>query len=92
MVKIEQITKVSTVKHRYCDFCETKLNSNAVCVCCKKDLCHNCIGHDENDGGDYYYFYCQSCWNKGEPYREKIKQLEKEIDILSDEWLKECNS
>ena len=47
--------------------------------CCGKDICKDCIEHEENDGGDYSDYYCSKCWYLGEPYRDKINELEERL-------------
>lgn len=80
-----------TVTKRYCDDCGTEINYRRNCVCCNKDLCAKCVGHEESDSSDYSIDYCIKCWSIGEPYREKIKELELQIEKLSDEWISKCS-
>ena len=90
MIKQEQITEVKTISKLFCDDCHTEMRYRRTCVCCKKDMCEKCVGHEHNDGGDYSDYYCWTCWNIGEPYRDKIKELEEQIETLNDEWLSKC--
>ena len=96
MIKKEQITKVTTVNHKYCDECGIKIRdmacSVAKCEICGKDLCNKCIGHEANTMGDYREVYCSKCWNIGTEYRYKIEQLVNEIELLSTEWHEKCGS
>jgi hypothetical protein len=95
MIKKEQTTKTINVNHKYCDDCgvEIKMSmscSVAKCEMCGKDLCDKCIGHEEDNTGDYRVVYCSNCWNIGTEYRNKIKFLEKEIEQLELEWNEKC--
>lgn len=95
MIKKEKTTKEITIKHKYCDDCGIKININmsyiaTKCEICGKDLCYKCIGHEDYNSGDYRTVYCNKCWSIGEPYRQKIKELENKIDDLNDEWINKC--
>jgi len=93
MIKEEKITEVKTIYRKFCDDCgKETIGYKRTCVCCKKDMCERCVGHVENDGGDYSDYYCWTCWMKGELYREKIKELEEQIEQLNDEWVSKCRS
>ena len=92
MIKQEQITEVKTISKRYCDDCGKEAKYRRTCNCCGKDMCVDCVGHEENDGGDYSDYYCLKCWHLGEPYRDKIKELEEQIEQLNDEWISKCRS
>jgi hypothetical protein len=97
MIKEEQITEVTTVKHRYCDECGTRIRigmacSRASCEICGKDLCDKCVGHEDHSYGDYRVVYCKRCWEVGEEYRTQILVHETEIDRLNDEWRDKCKN
>jgi hypothetical protein len=97
MIKKEQITKVTTVNHKYCDDCGIEIRidmacSVASCDICGKDLCNKCVAHEESNTGDYRTVYCAKCWVIGTEYRNKIEQLENEIELLSTEWHTKCGS
>lgn len=89
VVKIEKIENF-----RVCDVCETSLESQIYshlkCENCQKDLCSECIGHENYTDGDYREVYCVKCWNIGKKYREEIKKLEDKIEKLGDDWRAEC--
>lgn len=90
MLKNEITTTEVIIKHRYCDVCGELMTHNYHCEICGKDLCRKCIGHEDYSFGDYTTVYCNSCWNIGDDYRNKIEVLENEIEQLTDEWHKNC--
>lgn len=95
MIKKVITTQKITINHKYCDDCETEIRIGmacniAICEKCGKDLCDKCIGHEDYTTGDYRIVYCKNCWTIGEPYLQKIKILEDEIEKLYDEWNNEC--
>lgn len=95
MKQEESLSQIVSVIKYYCDDCGIQLHRNmacsvAKCEICGKDLCDKCVGHEDQDTGDYRTVYCSSCWNIGKPYRDKIKILESEIDQLNDEWINKC--
>lgn len=95
MIKEEKITQEVIIKHKHCDVCETEIHhslacSVAQCEICGKDLCDQCIGHEEYNTGDYRTVYCTKCWDIGEKYRKKMIILVNEIDELSEKWHNEC--
>lgn len=97
MIREIKTIKETTIKYKYCDVCGTQIKSEmacsvARCQMCGKDLCEKCIGKEINTMCDYREVYCKSCWDIGEEYRNKINQLENEIDKLNDEWLEKCKS
>ncbi len=95
MIKETKTTEEITVKQRYCDVCGDKINwqlqcSVAQCEKCGKDLCDKCVGKENDTMGDYREVYCKVCWDIGEQYRQAIKEHEKAIEKLDDEWSKKC--
>lgn len=91
----EQKEVIFTKKRRVCDVCGADIIwvlacSAARCENCKKDLCENCIGHEEDTCGDYREVYCKRCWEIGEPYRFNIDKLEVEVGELYKKWLSKC--
>jgi len=87
--------KEHTEKRKFCDVCKSEIRigltcSKAVCEYCGKDLCNECVGHEEESGGDYRICYCKECWKMGEKYRPLIEEHEKEIDRLYAEWQLLC--
>jgi hypothetical protein len=95
MIKEEKSTKEIIVYHKHCDDCGIEIKnsmacSNAKCEMCGKDLCNNCVAHEEYNGGDCRTVYCSKCWYFGIEYLEKIKILENEIEILNNEWQIKC--
>lgn len=90
--KTKTVVKTVTINRVHCNDCDKVLHhtmacSVARCEICVNDLCEDCIGYEEGNTGDYRTVYCKSCWSIGEPYRNKIKELEDEIDRLNDEWI-----
>lgn len=95
MIKTEKTLTETTIKHKYCDVCNSKIKkglycSTLVCEYCGKDLCEKCIGYEDNSSGDYRTVYCKSCWEIGESHRLKIEKLDDEIETLYDEWITLC--
>ena len=96
MIKTTKVLKEDVLYEKFCDVCGKKIHigmacSKAQCQNCKKDLCNDCIGHEENCPGDYREVYCKKCWEIGYSYRTRIDALEAEIDTLYQEWLTKCN-
>jgi len=79
----QKITKVSYIEYQ-CDICG-KQSKGRKCTICKKDLCSGCIVWDDRDHGDYPPPYCESCWDTGKEYRQKMRELEDECDKLIEE-------
>ena len=96
MIKETKTTKTidAVTKSRFCDDCgkditHTHSYMSSTCILCGKDICHECVGHEEYNG-DYPEVHCNSCWSIGEYYRNKIQELEDEIDMLNNEWVNKC--
>jgi uncharacterized protein Yka (UPF0111/DUF47 family) len=97
MIKEEKKIQEVTVKQKYCDDCGVKINrtmacSVAKCEICGKDLCDNCVAHEDKSYDDYRIVFCSKCWTIGEKYRNEIKKLETEIDRLTNEYVEKCRS
>jgi len=95
MIKENKILKETTERHKFCDVCGKEISiglacSAAHCEYCKKDLCEECIGHEEDTWGDYRQVYCKQCWEIGNYYRPLIEKIEKELDQLYQDWQNEC--
>lgn len=60
------------------------------CTYCKKDLCENCIGHEDCTPGDYRDVFCKKCWEIGNEYRPVIGELNARVDALYKEWQDKC--
>jgi len=93
MIKEKEVTKTFKEKHKYCDECGKEIRtqySTSHCKYCGKDLCRSCIGHEEDDTGDYSIVYCKKCWELGNDYRLLIRKLDDEIDGLYEEWQDKC--
>lgn len=81
--------------HKVCDICGNQIQiglacSSIKCQQCKRDLCEECIGHEESTPGDYRYGYCKDCWDIGQEYLLKIEKLSMRIDNLHHCWNREC--
>lgn len=95
MIKEEKIMKEDIKYRKFCDICGDEVTigllcCKAQCAICGRDLCEKCIGYEDTIWGDYRTVYCSDCWSTGEKYREKIEELESEVDQLHDKWYKEC--
>lgn len=93
--KIIKVMKEVPEPHRYCDICDNEITirlacSTARCTYCRKDLCENCIGNEEETPGDYRVVYCKNCWKLGEGYRPRIEELQTRIERLYKEWQDKC--
>ena len=80
---------------KFCDICSKEITiglecSKAKCMYCKKDLCEDCVGHENDTHGDYRDIWCKKCWEIGEEYRPIIEELHKKIEVLNKEWQDKC--
>lgn len=77
----------------FCDICGVDVDryTHSICDKCGRDICRNCVGNIE-EIGDSRYDICVECWNKGEKYRSRIKELEDEIDSENEKWENECKN
>jgi len=92
MIKKTKTTQEVIISRRYCDVCGAEVYwrlqcSVAQCKICGRDLCERCVEYEVDTMGDYREVYCERCWGVGEPYRKAIKEHEKEINRLNDEWI-----
>lgn len=90
-ILVEQVVKKITV----CDICGDEIYRDLACSVirceqCGKDLCENCIGHENNTMGDYREGYCESCWDIGQTYLSRIQMLKNEIDEIYYYWEQAC--
>lgn len=81
--------------HKFCDVCGAEIRiglacSAAYCMYCRKDLCENCIGHENSTMVDYRDVYCKQCWELGKQYRPIIEELHLKIESLYKEWQDKC--
>ena len=95
MIKEVKKQKEVIERHKYCDVCGAKISielscGKAKCEYCEKDLCDECVGHEESNSGDYRIVYCAKCWDIGKEYRPIIKQHEDKVDQLYDKWRDKC--
>lgn len=95
MIKKEEVTIISTFHYKYCDICQKKISSSLACCAahceyCGKDLCEDCIEHENNSFGDYREVYCKRCWEIYLKYDLKIKELNKQLDDIYEQIEKEC--
>ena len=80
---------------RFCDICGKEIIvslacSRATCAYCTRDLCENCIGHEDSTFGDYRTVYCEQCWGLGDQYRPLIEEYECKIHEMYKKWQSEC--
>lgn len=92
MIKKNVIMKEVPEYQKFCDGCGILIQigmacSKAKCEYCGKDLCEKCIGHEAPTFGDHREVYCKSCWSIGDKYRDKIAELEAQIESLYGEWM-----
>ncbi len=64
MITETKIQKDAIVYHKFCDVCGKEIIiglacSKAKCMYCKKDLCEECIGHEDSTMGDYHDVFCK---------------------------------
>ncbi len=95
MITETKIQKDAIVYHKFCDVCGKEIIiglacSKAKCMYCKKDLCEECIGHEDSTMGDYHDVFCKGCWYLGEQYRPIILELHTKIEVLYKEWQDKC--
>lgn len=84
-----------------CDLCGDHIKNRSrytphICCMCGRDVCGKCERFDPNNMSDYPPVYCKVCWEIGEIYRERIKEVQEEcdkrIDVLKSGWEKESIS
>ena len=96
MIKEIKSTKEVVTRIKCCDVCgaeiKHKLACNVlICLYCKKDLCEDCIGHEEETGSDdLRTVWCKQCWDIGNVYRPEIDALTARITALYKEWQDRC--
>jgi len=95
MIEETKVQKEVVERRKICDVCGNEITSTmacsrAVCEYCGKDLCENCIGHEDSTYGDYRTVYCKRCWEIGERYRPQIEALDERRDKLYESWRDEC--
>lgn len=89
MIKESTTTKTITEKRRYCDICEQPAKTQ--CCKCKKDLCNKHVYHEDYSISDYRGdCFCQSCYEIGRDYMDKVAEYEAKIEQLYDEWELKC--
>ena len=82
MIKRMEDEKPTTKNEYYCDVCGDrviplwKAPSFIVIKCemCNKLLCDKCVEHCIDTVGDYSEYYCKSCWDKDEKYRQNREE------------------
>jgi len=97
MIKKTTETKEVVVNKRFCDDCGKELHWGlqccvAQCEICKKDLCNDCIGYEEETGGDYRIVWCKKCWEIGKPYRTELEILQNKIEEARKMWEARCKN
>ena len=95
MIKEVKVQTVTTEYHRFCDDCGTEIRTGlgfrvAKCMCCKKELCWECIAYEDSNPSTHRIVYCKNCWNIGKEYRSTIEELSSKIQDLYKEWQDKC--
>jgi hypothetical protein len=85
-----------------CDICKNECGNEPQkylkeCKMCGKEVCKECrVTKYEKYDSDYPSYYCNHCWEVGEPFRKQYKALEEKYEIESDDilnkWKKACNN
>lgn len=71
--KIEKFQLVPT-EIVTCDTCGGKCSPIKTCCICYRDACNNCGMFDPYENGDYPRWFCKTCWELGEAFRNKISE------------------
>ena len=95
MIKETKVQKELVEHHKFCDVCGKEISmglkcTSARCMYCGKDLCENCIGHEDCTPGDYRDIFCKKCWEIGNEYRPVIGELNAKVEALYKEWQDKC--
>lgn len=78
--------KEEVIKYSYiCDLCGKGTGNHRVCGICGRDLCSSCTKFDPRDMGDYQEKYCDSCFNIGRKYLDRISAEQEKFDVLIEE-------
>ena len=96
MIEDVIVKKDVAEEHKYCDVYGDEIMiclacNAASCMYCKKDLCENCIGYEEESPYDNRIVWCEECWEIGGEYRSKIEILEGKIEDLNEGWQCKCS-
>ena len=90
---IKQTEKQETVvrKQRLCDYCGKAAEKGSCCfpgrcLLCESDLCSDHTHYVADGGGGHDDCYCVSCWSVGVPHRVRLDSLEKDIDLVHEQW------
>ena len=95
MIKETKVLKEQIIRLKFCDVCGDQIHiglacHKAVCRYCEKDLCEDCIGDEEETGGDYRIVSCLRCSEIRLSYKSKLDALEKERDEIYKEIRTKC--
>lgn len=78
--------KEEVIKYSYiCDLCGKGTEHHRVCSICGRDICSSCTKFDPRDMGDYPEKYCDSCFNIGRKYLDRISTEQEKFDVLIEE-------
>jgi hypothetical protein len=93
--EVRALRETVVERHKFCDICRAEVRiglacSKACCQYCGRDLCENCIGHEEETYGDYRITICEICWDIGKQYRPTIKELSERLEELRTIWQEKC--
>lgn len=97
MKKETKVLKEVIETQEFCDVCGVELSKqlrcdSIHCAYCKKDLCEECVGYEDENWGNYRRGYCKRCWDLGKEYRPWIEKLHEEIEDLYKEWQEKCKN
>jgi hypothetical protein len=95
MYTTETVNKAVEETHKFCDVCGNQIPMGLACSAikcskCKRDLCEQCVGHEENTSGDYRWGYCIDCWEIGKPHLSNIELLSNQIEKEHTRWHQKC--
>lgn len=93
--KVKKVIKEIEENQILCDFCGKEVDysysGHQGCEICGRDGCHKHLHIDNNKwASDFYDAYCHPCWKIGEPFRERLEELEADYyekrGELNSEW------
>ena len=83
----QTVTTNKTVIQYFCDICKKYITDGTYyCANCDLEMCHKCIVTEPPD----YVSYCTACFQKGQPFLEKIVELYNDVEDQYHQWKKLC--